>query len=808
LLRRFLDVCNALAYAHSRGVLHRDLKPANVMLGKFGETLVVDWGLAKTVGSVDAPGRAQEPGSSPIPPSAESTATLMGSVLGTPAYMSPEQATGALDLLTPVSDVFSLGAILATVLTGKPPYQGPDVLDKARRGDWLAPRQVNPRVPAALDAVCRKAMAVRPEDRYATALDLASDVEHWLADEPVAAYPEPWPTRAWRWGRRHRTLVAAVTAAAVVAVVGLWVVLATRAAADRRDAEARRREAEARTAEAEAYERHGLIDGERGNKEDALLWFEKARDTLTRLEITDPLHRKRLARLAYNLATLHRETGKIDRAGEMYGEAIEAYAALVEGGPAAAETLGDLAQAYAGRANLSLVSGRFEETLGDSERAFQFQRQAIALAPEEPRFLLHLATLYNDRSLVHERRANVAAMEKDLEACRKVIDEARALPATKKHVALDRSVRRNLAVLHENQGNLYTRKAQLDKALVEFAAAAELAEGLSRDEPGTLEYERIAAKCGVNAGYAYLQRGNKDQAKAVLGKAVDRLRNMRRRFPRDAEIGFDLANGFSNAAAVSLASVDELPPAKRPEALRGVEENVNEANRILTGMKNNRKDADQIALLQAANFIGLGMLRYQRQEWAEALPWFNRGIDHCQALERSGQAGPDVKVRAVLLQGMRAVIYYRLERFPEALKDVNEALAKGGHPEGFGLVRAAILAKSGSHREGITAAEKLLANSISPANREVLADAACVYSVALEGLTKDKSLSEKQKAETAHVYAARSVDLLRQAIKAGYTKFDKIRDPGPAGDRDLDPLRGRDEFKRFLRELPLAKSAP
>jgi tetratricopeptide (TPR) repeat protein len=335
-----------------------------------------------------------------------------------------------------------------------------------------------------------------------------------------------------------------------------------------------------------------------------------------------------------------------------------------------------------------------------------------------------------------------------------------------------------------------------------------LAEGLSRDEPGTLEYERIAAKCGVNAGYAYLQRGDKDQAKAVLDKALDRLRHMSRRFPRDAEIRFDLANGLCNAAAVSITSVDELPAAKRPEALRRVEENVNEANRILAGMKSNRKDADQIALLQASNYIALGMLRYQRQEWADALPWFNRGIDHCQALEKSGQAGLDVKVRAVLLQGMRAVIYYRLERFPEALKDVNEVLAKGGHPEAFGLVRATILAKSGSHREGIAAVEKLLANSSGPASREVLADAACVFSVALEGLTKDKSLSEKEKTKTAHIYAARSVDLLRQAIKAGYTKFDKIRDPGPAGDRDLDPLRGRDEFKQFLRELPLAKPAP
>src|SRR5260370_1152811 len=116
-------------------------------------------------------------------------------------------------------------------------------------------------------------MAFKPEDRYHTALDLAAEVEHWLADEPVTAYPEPWQTRARRWTRRHRTLVTSLMAAAVVAALGLWVVLATRAAAARREAESRQCEAEARTAEAELYERHGIIDSERGRKEDALTWF-------------------------------------------------------------------------------------------------------------------------------------------------------------------------------------------------------------------------------------------------------------------------------------------------------------------------------------------------------------------------------------------------------------------------------------------------------------------------------------------------------------------------------------------------------
>ena len=213
LLRRFLDVCNAIAYAHSRGVLHRDIKPENVMLGPFGETLVVDWGLAKELdrGPVGRPpGEVGDP-DGPI----AAGATLPGSVLGTPAYMSPEQAAGQLDRLTPASDVYSLGATLYSILTGKAPFRGPHlalVLEQVRRGDFPAPRSVDPSVDRSLDAVCLKAMAPAPGDRYQSARALADDVERWLADEPVSARREPLADRLTRWSRRHRTAVVGVSA--------------------------------------------------------------------------------------------------------------------------------------------------------------------------------------------------------------------------------------------------------------------------------------------------------------------------------------------------------------------------------------------------------------------------------------------------------------------------------------------------------------------------------------------------------------------------------------------------------------------
>ena len=222
LLGRFVDVCNTVAYAHSRGVLHRDLKPGNIILDEYGETLVVDWGLAKT-GAVDV-----DPDSDGVtlPPVSTSHTpyTRAGTAMGTPGFMSPEQASGRLSELGPASDVYSLGATLYCLLTGKPPFEDSDesiLLHKVCAGDFPRPRQIGSTVPVALEAICLKAMAVSQEDRYSSAQALGDEIERWLADEPVLAYPEPFPARAMRWVRRRKQWVAAAAALLVLTVLGL-----------------------------------------------------------------------------------------------------------------------------------------------------------------------------------------------------------------------------------------------------------------------------------------------------------------------------------------------------------------------------------------------------------------------------------------------------------------------------------------------------------------------------------------------------------------------------------------------------------
>ncbi|MDP7036284.1 MAG: tetratricopeptide repeat protein [Planctomycetota bacterium] len=213
-LRSYLKVCDAVAFAHAHGIVHRDLKPPNIMLGEFGEVLVMDWGIAKRMGQPDLdPTPAED---EKVSDSFDPLETQDGMILGTPSYMSPEQAQGRIDAINERSDIYCLGVILYQILTLERPFGGAErvqILGRITQGIFDPPRQRSPRahVPRELEAVVLKAMALDPEDRYPSVPELQSDIEAYLAGQTLSAASYTPVQRLTKWLARNRAICLAVT---------------------------------------------------------------------------------------------------------------------------------------------------------------------------------------------------------------------------------------------------------------------------------------------------------------------------------------------------------------------------------------------------------------------------------------------------------------------------------------------------------------------------------------------------------------------------------------------------------------------
>lgn len=204
-------IAEAIQYAHDKGIVHRDLKPANVLIDGDGTPRITDFGLAKNIAG-------------------DSGMTATGQVLGTPSYMSPEQATGRTEEISSLADVYSLGAMLYALVTGRPPFQAANVMETLKQvceAEPVPPRQLNPAVDRDLETISLKCLQKDSAKRYSSASELSQDLRHFLNDEPIRARPVSWAERSWRWTKRHpaRAGLATFGLVAAIAVAGLGVAL-------------------------------------------------------------------------------------------------------------------------------------------------------------------------------------------------------------------------------------------------------------------------------------------------------------------------------------------------------------------------------------------------------------------------------------------------------------------------------------------------------------------------------------------------------------------------------------------------------
>lgn len=509
LLSRFIDVCNAIEYAHNRCVLHRDLKPGNIMLGKYGETLVVDWGLAKSLDAEEVPTDTVE---MPVRPLGvdTSTETQMGRVVGTPAYMSPEQAAGRVDLLGPATDIYSLGATLFHLLTGEAPFTGTPrtkLIEAVRGGKFKPPRQVKSDIPQTLAAICLKAMALEPEDRYLTAQALADDIERFLADEPVQAFREPWHARAFRWMRKHRALVVSAAGILTVTAIALTLGVVLLGAANRRE-----------MAQRELAEHN----------------FKLARNAV------------RDYFTSVSEDTLLKQSGMQPLRNQLLSQALSYYEEFLRSGPSEAEMRDEVAQA-------NYYVGRIKEAVDSPTAALPFFDTAIAyyeqLLGETPRDRERL----DQFGLTLNAKGRALQRLDQLDESRKYYQRARvARQLLADADPEDRELARQLANSVMNLGTIDVLAGEEVSGMQLWGQAQELRKAQLLTDADQPLLKRDLGKGSFNLGNLHLNRGETEAAFQHLIQAVGYFEELTVASPDDMEAQLNLAQTYRTLGDLQL----------------------------------------------------------------------------------------------------------------------------------------------------------------------------------------------------------------------------------------------------------------
>jgi serine/threonine protein kinase len=504
LLSHLLDVCNAVHYAHCNGILHLDLKPDNIMLGDFGETFVVDWGLSRTFEktALVRASMTTSAGSGKL-----NSGSMIGSIPGTPQYMSPEQAHGRSDRLGPHTDVYSLGAVLYQLLVGQPPRAEAKSADEAwqlaRSGIIKPPQSIRAHVDRDLSAICLKAMAYDPANRYISADELRRDLERWLAGSEVQARPlKPWhPEHLWRVIQRKRNL--ALSLVLVLPVVALLAVY-------RADHRAKVRE-ETRFKEviAEVLTKATSEDPSMTTVLEALLkYFKEASRSKDADDATIAENLEKMADICTSIATT-------DEAIEYQTKAIEHYNRILQLNSNQPEDFARLVKAERDLGWLFLEKGDFARATEHLKLLFeQLEKRPSSqdILQVQADVLLKLARAHNGKNELRESAQCLEHSGRILRSLLRDVNNARDQPRAREY----------LAILADSQGLLGDVKLALGNSLLAERAYAEARRNRKMVLDGDRENGEASIRCAWAAdNFLRLVRRREDVDSERLRKELD-----------------------------------------------------------------------------------------------------------------------------------------------------------------------------------------------------------------------------------------------------------------------------------------------
>jgi eukaryotic-like serine/threonine-protein kinase len=804
LLSHFLDVCQAIDYAHSQNVIHRDIKPSNIMIGQFGETLVVDWGLAKALVTPGPGNGAESTAIRGDAAPAERGETLAGSPLGTPHYMSPEQAAGRIDLLGTRTDIYSLGATLYCLLTGRAPFAEKDLtrlLEQVQCGDYEPPRRLNRSIPRALEAVCLKAMALRPDDRYPSARTLAHDIERWLADEPVSAFREPWPARLARWARRHRPLVTGMAALLVTAVVALAV--STILIGN----EKRREHVQRKLAEVNFSRAREAVDqmlSEVGDIELAEVpQMEVARKRLLAKALgfyeafvaerpADPAVQIEYGRAHERLAAIHDLLGDARQAEAAYRRSITLFEGLSRTTAGTDPPAADLARAFAGLGIILKKANRFQEAEAALRTALQLrERQEGGRADlrgyqqdlAESRY--HLATLL--ARLPHREPEDEHVYRQAVETQQSLASAAASTPEN----------RRKLVRYLNNLGLLLADAGRLADAEQYYRQAIKALQEELASDPLAPDNRWHMARSEANMGVLLQKSERVGEAEGYLVHARDCQKRLSRDFPRIPDYRHELASILNNLGLLFGATGREaLAEQAYRESLALRERLASEVARIPDYPQKLAVTRLNLALLlESRNPLAAKQIYHQALDAQESLlSLFPDVPEYRLALGRTLYSLSGLHFKQGELAAARRLLEQAIPHHRAALEFNRRNQAGRDYLRDDYGVLTVVLVRLREHDAAAKAALEL-PRLVSDQATEYLR-AAAFLARCVELATKDERLTAADRERRAEEYGGEATAVLRQGVQAGH-----ISDPALLDQAGFRALINRPDFQRLRSEL-------
>jgi tetratricopeptide (TPR) repeat protein len=533
-------------------VLHRDLKPANILLDADGRPLVTDFGLARRLDG-------------------DSSLTQSGAVVGTPSYAAPEQASGMKGAATTTADVWGLGAVLYAFLTGRPPFRGDTVsetLEQVKGQEPVPPRRLNPRVDRDLDTICLQCLAKDPSRRYASAADLADDLERWQTGEPV------WARRAGRWERSRKwlrrnpalaALLVVVALSAGAAVAGLFwherrLRVEAENAAQERDA-AREEQRWAAQAVDDMYTRVAqewlgpqprLQPLQREFLEKALEYYQHAAERWP----DDPGLREKLPGLYHRVGRIQATLGRQDRAEEALRKAVSGFEELAAASPGDPAVRNDLLRSHNDLGRTLQAMGRLPEAAAVYHRAVELAEKLAGDFPDRPGLRSH--PLVAESNLAFALAGGGQAEEAE-RLYRKALAGLDQLPPS---VGRLPDVRSLLANALNNLGNLYLAAGRFADAEPLYRRAAADFERLTTEFPANTDYREQWAFTLSNLGATLDRLDRTSDARPVLTQAESAMERLAGDYPDWPNLSSELA-GIQINLGVVLRRLGDAPEAEK-----------------------------------------------------------------------------------------------------------------------------------------------------------------------------------------------------------------------------------------------------